>query len=296
MMWTNQPIEQACCPPDTILLAEQGWCRKVLNSVERSAATKYGAPSPWPCWDDSFGRRRSWAGKAVQADPPKGRDAAALQPRPEIWSGGRPWATWSVNSGAGHRSAACARTAQAARDSWAPEATTAAWLRALRRIAPIGDHKQLGRRPSRLRRIDRGGHLQRSPSTPWVGTAPAKAWSPWNITTPRGLDRCHASAHAPGVRTPGMASHLTASNMHTVASGSVGGSGPELSSAPREGLEDLWHVSPTTWQDGMDTPRLLALRSGGGEVSVSGRVLVGGDAQREGHGDPVRTVRVPTRF
>lgn len=239
----------------------------------------------------------------AQADPPKGSDAVAPQPRLEIWSGGQALgATWSAYSGASWAPFGSVREngprLRATLGTGGYDGGMAAFADVL-----IGYHKQLG--PVTLKvfgGLTAAEHLPAEPTAMLVGTALGpkalvETW--WSIT-----DKTWASLDL-AVALPHM--HLAYAHLAPQADPNrIDYTGrirlgwrvwPELSVGFEGGAGGpLASTLPTTWQDGMaHAGGFLRYEWAGGEVSVSGGVLVGGD-EREGHGHSFATVSVLTRF
>jgi hypothetical protein len=239
----------------------------------------------------------------AQADPPKAPDAVAPQPWLETWSGGQVLgAMWSAYGGA----------------SWAPfgsvhedglrlratlgtggyDGGMAAFAEVL-----IGYHKQLG--PVTLKifaGLTAAEHLPTEPTSMLVGTAlgPKALVETWWTMT----DKTWASLDL-AVALPHM--HLAYAHLAPQADPSrIDYAGrlrlgwrlwPELSLGFEGGAGGpLAPTLPATWQDGMaHAGGFLRYEWAGGEVSVSGGVLVGGE-EREGDGHAFGTVSLLTRF
>jgi hypothetical protein len=237
----------------------------------------------------------------AQADAPKGPDALAPQPRLELWSGGQAvGAMWSAYGGASWAPLGSIRE-----DGFRLRATlgTGGYDGGMVAFADvlIGYHKQLG--PVTLKVF--GGltlaeHLPTEPTSMLVGTALGpkglvETW--WTVTdkTWAALDLAVALPHM----------HLAYAHLTPQADPSrIDYAGrirlgwrlwPELSVGFEGGAGGP--LAPTlqaTRQNGMaHAGGFLRYEWAGGEVSVSGGILVG---EREGHDHSFGTVSVLTRF
>jgi hypothetical protein len=239
----------------------------------------------------------------AQADPPKAPDTIAAQPRLEIWSGGQVLgATWSAYTGASWAPFGSVREnglrLRATLGSVGYEGGMAAFADVL-----IGYHTQLG--PVTLKvfgGLTAAEHLPAEPTSMLVGTALGpkalvETW--WTMTdkTWAALDLAVALPHM-HLAYAHLAPQADPDRIDYTGRVRLGwGLWPELSAGFEGGAGGpLAPTLPTTWQDGTaHAGGFLRYEWAGGEVSVSGGVLLGGREQEE-HGRPFGTVSLLTRF